>query len=193
MTFPKNFFLQDAPEVAPQLLGHILCRKLPTGEIKKGVIVETEAYMSHDPACHAYKGETIRNRSLFLDGGYSYVYFIYGMYYCLNVVTGKKGDGQAVLIRALDMIDDSGVEEKIKRGKKGKYNFFPASGPGKLCRYLCINKEHNGLIFAKENSLWIENCGLNGNFSIACSERVGISVGKELLWRFFVAENRAVS
>ncbi len=170
MLLTQKFFLSDATEVAPRLLGCLLCRQMPSGEIKKGIIIETEAYMQDDAASHSYKGETKRNASMFLEGGTSYVYLIYGMYHCLNVVTGKKGNGQAVLIRALN-------------------TSALTSGPGKLCRYLEINKAHDSIIFSPENGIWLEeNLGEN-NFIISCSSRIGISKAKEKNWRFFIEGN----
>jgi DNA-3-methyladenine glycosylase len=175
----KEFFFQPAIEVAPRLLGQLLCRQLPSGEAIKSIIVETEAYMPSDPACHAYRGPSKRNLSMFLEGGVSYVYLIYGMHYCLNVVTGKKGNGQGVLIRALDII--------------GQENPAIAAGPGKLCRYLQINKEQNGILFAPENKLWFEENPQKTTFPIATSPRVGISQGTDKFWRFFIQDHPAVS
>ena len=90
-------------EVAPDLIGCTLIRQLPDGPLIRATIVETEAYAPGDPACHAYRGQSKRNAAMFGPPGYSYVYLIYGMYYCLNVVTEAPGIGSAVLIRALEL------------------------------------------------------------------------------------------
>ena len=176
----KNFYSQNATEVAPMLLGCKLFYLTPSGQLKCGIIVETEAYIPNDPACHAARGITKRTVAMFEQGGICYVYLIYGMYYCLNVVTGNKGSGQAVLIRALDLQLD---EKYLKL----------ASGPGKLCKYLEIDKNHNGISFSKENRLWIESSNIKQSHVVETSPRVGISVGRELMWRFFIKGNAAVS
>jgi DNA-3-methyladenine glycosylase len=176
----KDFFKQEATNVAPNLLGLTLNRLIPSGQLKTGIIVETEAYMPNDPACHAAKGITKRTMPMFEEGGICYVYLIYGMYYCLNVVTGEKGSGQAVLIRSIELP----TEEK---------SFKEASGPGKLCRYFEIDKQQNGILFSKENGLWFENCKPYHKHSIETSIRIGISVGKEKEWRFYIKGNNSVS
>ena len=176
----NDFFKQNATEVAPKLLGITLNRLTPSGQLKKGIIVETEAYMPNDPACHAAKGITKRTMPMFEEGGICYVYLIYGMYYCLNVVTGSKGSGQAVLIRALELPS----EEKYYKA---------ASGPGKLCRYFEIDKQQNGIRFSKENGIWFENLQSFPTYQIVTSSRIGISVGKEKEWRFYIKGNPSVS
>jgi DNA-3-methyladenine glycosylase len=176
----KDFFKQEATEAAPKLLGATLNRLTPSGQLKTGIIVETEAYMPNDPACHAVKGITKRTIPMFEEGGICYVYLIYGMYYCLNVVTGAKGSGQAVLIRALELLN----EEKFSKA---------ASGPGKLCRYFDIDKQQNGLLFSKENGIWFESPPIFQKHIVETSSRVGISVGKEKEWRFFIKGNSSVS
>lgn len=176
----KDFFKQEATDVAPKLLGLTLNRLAPSGQLKTGIIVETEAYMPNDPACHAAKGITKRTAPMFEEGGICYVYLIYGMYYCLNVVTGAKGSGQAVLIRAIELPS----EEKPSKA---------ASGPGKLCRYFEIDKQQNGVLFSKENGLWIENSSPFQKHKVETSSRIGISVGKEKDWRFYIKGNTSVS
>ncbi len=171
---PPTFFHEEAITVAPKLLGTILCRRMHNGQIKKGVVVETEAYMPDDPACHAARGITKRTIPMFEQGGISYVYFIYGMYHCFNTVTGEKGSGQAVLIRALHMLGNEPIRS--------------ASGPGKLCRYLEIDRTHNSLPLTKENGLWFEENPEPQKFIIETSSRIGISIGKEKQWRFFIQE-----
>ena len=99
---PSAFFVPSAGIVAPRLLGHFLLRRTPDDSWAGGAIVETEAYLADDPACHGFRGETARNRSMFGPPGRAYVYFIYGNYFCCNAVCAAPGVGEAVLIRAIE-------------------------------------------------------------------------------------------
>ena len=119
----RSFFQRSTLDVAPELLGKTILFRETRKREKIGIIVEVEAYTKDDPACHAARGKTPRNEVMFGPGGYSYVYFIYGMYHCLNFATEKKDIPGAVLIRALEI---PSKEPRI------------ASGPGKLCKYLNI-------------------------------------------------------
>jgi len=138
---PQEFYNRDARVVARALLGKYLVRRV-NGVTHVYPITETEAYVGpHDKASHASKGRTKRTEPMFGRPGYTYVYLIYGMYHCLNVVTGKQDYPAAVLIRAL------GVPE--------------CSGPGKLCRALEISREDNLLqVFEKSSAIWIEDRGI---------------------------------
>ena len=119
----REFFEQPTLEVSKNLLGKILLFNQ-----FQGVITETEAYIGYDdPACHAAKGKTKRNQAMFERAGFSYVYMIYGMYFCLNIVTERKDFPSAVLIRGIKLINVNKILD----------------GPGKLCKTLGINKEHN--------------------------------------------------
>jgi DNA-3-methyladenine glycosylase len=121
---PSRFFERHSTEVAPDLLNKLFL----VGKIA-GRIVEVEAYSSDDPASHTFRGRTKRNEVMFGPAGHLYVYFIYGMHYCVNIVTGPQGDGQAVLIRAV-IIED--VDPRL------------TNGPGKLCRFLGIDMSCTG-------------------------------------------------
>lgn len=170
---------------AKRLLGSIIQTKID-GKITSGRIVETEAYLSaNDPACHASKGRTKRNEHMFLPAGYSYVYLIYGMYYCFNVVTEKEGVGAAVLIRAVEpitgistMIDRRGTEKNL------------TNGPGRLCEALGISKDHSGLRLDR-GIIQIKTGERVRN--IVSTPRIGITHGKELLLRFHEKNNPYVS
>lgn len=177
---PKSFFKKDAVLVAKQLLGKIISVRGV-----KGRIVETEAY-GRDPASHAFK-RTERSSLMFDTYGHAYVYFIYGMYWCLNFTTNPVGEGGAVLIRAVEPL--SGIEEMKRRRKKENIEEL-CSGPGKLCEALGIDKSFNGLRLGKEIKVYDE--GFPG-FKTGKSSRVGIKEGQELEWRFFIAGNRFVS
>jgi DNA-3-methyladenine glycosylase len=134
-------------QVAPELLGCTLVRQLPDGEQIRGLIVETEAYAPDDPACHAYRRRTPRNTVMFGPAGVSYVYFVYGMYCCLNIVTDLEGIPSAVLIRALQLESlPVSILAKLEHTQPltPKQRTRLASGPGKLCRltvclYVVIN------------------------------------------------------
>jgi len=174
-THPREFYDRSTPRVARDLLGSFLCRRLPNGEILTGRIVETEAYRDNEPACHASRGKTPRCEVMFGPAGIAYVYFIYGSYHCLNVVTEREGKGCAVLIRA---VEGEGT-----------------NGPGKLCRAWEITKTHNGTDFTDpESELWI--CAGSEKLrpsQIGISSRIGISSAQELQWRFFVKDHPSVS
>ena len=177
----RSFFERQTLKVAPELLGKIIVLRQSRQKERLWIIVEVEAYTKDDPACHAARGKTPRNEVMFGPGGYSYVYFIYGMYHCMNFVTEKKGVPGAVLIRALEIPDE---DPKV------------ANGPGKLCQYLKITKEHNGKDCCDENSpLIITNNNLlkNKKTTIVQTTRIGISQAIEYPWRWYVKESYSVS
>ena len=130
--------------------------------------METEAYVAEgDPACHAYKGITPRTRVLFGPAGFSYVYFIYGMYHCLNFVTEPEGSAAAVLIRAIEL-------ENTPRKA--------LNGPGKLCRTLGITRDHNGIDVIQSSDFYVLDSAEEPAYQI--TPRIGINVATEKLWRF---------
>lgn len=177
----KRFYEQDTLTVAKKLLGKIFCKKNADGTILKGKIVETEAYTQEEPACHAYRGKTKRSETLFMQGGTLYVYFIYGMYHCVNVVTEKENYGSAVLIRAIEPINNN-FEKRA------------AAGPAKLCKIFNITKELNKIDITKRNSIIRieDNTDLKEN-EIIQTVRIGISNATELPWRFYIKDNQSVS
>ena len=142
--------------------------------------MEVEAYTKDDPACHAARGKTPRNEVMFGPGGFSYVYFIYGMYFCLNFTTEKEGIPGAVLIRALHIPNKK--DERI------------ASGPGKLCNHLKITKKHNKIDCCNNDStLTVIDGNHLGRFSIYQTKRIGISKATDLHWRWYIKDNPSVS
>jgi len=183
MLVRQKFFNQPTPDLAKALLG----KYLVFGNLQ-GKIVETEAYLYRDdPGCHASKGPTPRNAPMFGPAGRTYVYLIYGMYYCLNIVSGKTGEGEAVLIRALEPVQ--GIDLMKKRRKTDKIENL-CSGPGKLTQAFGITKDHNNLCLLT-GKLQIHNS--REKPEIKSSTRIGLSIGKELELRFFIAGNRFVS
>ena len=193
----ESFWLaRPSTSVAPDLLGCTLVRQFPDGETIRGIIVETEAYGPGDPACHAYRQRTLRNEVMFGPAGMSYVYLIYGMYHCFNVVTDVEGVASAVLIRALqvDALPKgfAGIPEK-KRSRL-------AAGPGKLCKVLEIDRTLSGFPLDSGQPLRLEHRSEHfqqaveeGTINFVQTTRIGISQGIDLSWRWYVGNSKAVS
>lgn len=186
------WFARSATAVAPDLVGCTLVRRFAEGEIQRGRIVEVEAYGPEDPACHGYRKQTSRNAAMFGPGGYSYVYFIYGIYHCLNVVTDQVGIASAVLIRALEM------ENIVLPASKATQRL--AAGPGKLCRHLDIDRTLNQIPLELDQPLWLEP--RSQEFQTALEHqrqelvqttRIGLSQGTELPWRWYLKGSGAIS
>jgi DNA-3-methyladenine glycosylase len=162
-----SFFLRDVLEVAPVLLGKILVRKYEDGSICRYTITETEAYRGvEDKACHASKGRTPRTDVMFHEGGLVYVYFVYGMYWMLNFVTGPESEASAVLIRGLDDVH----------------------GPGRVGKILRLDRSFYGEKLGESTRIWVEDPGLS--FPFSTHKRVGIHYAGEPWiskpWRFSV-------
>jgi len=174
--------------VAEDLLGKYLVREAVDGKIVARII-EVEAYGgSDDPASHAYKGITERNRVMFGEPGHAYVYFTYGMHYCLNVKAETEGVPGAVLIRAVEIVD--GAELALKNRKSSSTTGL-SNGPGKLTKALEIDKAHNGLDLVESDQLYICKPEKSEALEILNSKRIGISTGEERLWRFYLRGARA--
>jgi DNA-3-methyladenine glycosylase len=160
----------------------------PSGELRAR-IVEVEAYVGEgDPACHAACGLTTRNQIMFGPPGFSYVYFIYGMYHCLNFVTEREGFPAAVLLRAAEPFE--GIEV-MRRLSPGKGDTGLLSGPGKFCRSFGLTREQNGLDLTGD-VLFLED-RFEPAAEVVRSERIGVKSGNGLPWRFFDANSQAVS
>jgi len=173
----REFYNRDTLKVAKDLLGYRLCRKIG-GQIFCGMIVETEAYTQNDPACHAFKGKTPRAITLFKQPGIAYVYFIYGMYHCFNIITEPEETAGAVLIRALEPISPLGN----------------TNGPGKLCREMNITKELNEVdLTSPDSGLWVEEGIKIPEKKIVTTTRIGIKLAAEYPWRFYIKNNLFVS
>lgn len=176
-------------ELARFLLGMILVHDLPEGRVT-GRIVETEAYLPEiDPASHAYRGLTRRNRSMFLERGYAYVYLIYGVQHCLNVTSEEAGIGAAVLVRALEPLD--GIE--IMRTRRGVTKLRDlARGPGRLAQALGVGPAQDGVDLCAGEGLYLAE-GRHPPVAVAESVRIGITKAAHLPLRFYVPGNDFVS
>lgn len=179
--------LSDALTAAKGLLGYKLIHDTPEGRTA-GIIVETEAYTGRDPASHTYGGQTARNQVMFGPAGYAYVYFTYGMHYCFNVVTGATGDGQAVLIRALEPIE--GIELMQKRRGTESIHLL-CDGPAKLVQATGITKADYGCNLLNGGSLRLSPA--IKPTQIMQTARVGIKQAVDRPWRFYIANSPFVS
>jgi DNA-3-methyladenine glycosylase len=176
-------------EAAPLLLGWTLSRQTERGIIKLKV-VETEAYHQDDPASHSFRGLTPRTAPMFQAGGHLYVYFTYGMHYCLNIVTGPAGRGEGVLLRAAEPLEGIDIM-RASRGVSDIKNL--ANGPGKLTQALGIfDTSLSGKILNK-SSISLEPGEIIPAEDIAAGPRVGIRQAADQPWRFYIKESRFVS
>lgn len=169
----RPFFARSSIEVAPALIGTRLVHRLDNGTQLSGIIVEVEAYIGpKDRASHAYAGRrTARNEAMYSKAGTSYVYFTYGMHYCVNVVCASEGVPEAVLIRALE--PDSESVPIMRRNRNVEPERLLCSGPGRLCQAMEINRGLNGLDFCTSQALWLESVKAPPR-QIVRSPRIGI-------------------
>jgi DNA-3-methyladenine glycosylase len=192
----ETFYGQyDTLQMAQQLLGCQLVHESEEGRTA-GIIVETEAYLANDPACHAYRRKTPRNAAMFGPAGTAYVYLIYGMYHCINVVTAVEGVGEAVLIRALEPTDGLGLMQQRRTYHSPNTSTKPqhlCNGPAKLVQALGISlAEHNGSSLVS-GSLFIEALVNFPIFDTVVTTRIGLTQGADLPYRFYVAGSKFVS
>lgn len=188
----SSWFARPSPAVAPDLLGCTLVRQFADGSRYRCEITEVEAYAPGDPACHAYKRQTDRNRVMFGSAGYIYVYLIYGMYHCLNVVTDVEGVGSAVLIRALALDELPPWISEKKQRKPDRV----AAGPGLLCMALQLDRSHNGMVLSPQagEALWIEKGDRSvPKTDIVQTTRIGITQGVDIPWRWYLRDCPSVS
>jgi DNA-3-methyladenine glycosylase len=163
----REFYICDVLEVAPRIIGKNMVIRMPGGTFGRYRVTEAEAYRGiEDRACHAFKGKTARTQIMFNEGGYIYIYLIYGMYWMLNIVTGEENNPQAILIRGVETL----------------------SGPGKLTKSLGINKSYYGEDLTKSERIWFEESGENP--IIKTSQRIGIAYAGEYWaskpWRYYI-------
>lgn len=189
---PVSFYNRPVLEVAPELLGKKLVRLVNNKRIS-GWICETEAYDGdQDLACHARSGKTQRNVVMFGPPGRAYVYFTYGMHWCLNAVTGPEGYAAAVLLRAVFPIEGKSLIAELREGIAEK-NW--TNGPAKLTRSFAVNKDQNGgNLTHSEDFLWIENGLRFPNNMIHTGPRIGIQntplPWRTIPWRFWITEDQ---
>jgi DNA-3-methyladenine glycosylase len=197
---PPQFYQSfDTLTLARELIGCELIHNSPDGNTS-GIIVETEAYLSDDPACHAYNRRTPRTEPMYGPPGTIYVYLIYGMYQCINVVSNVEGSGEAVLIRALQpvlgvelMQERRALSRKSKPGVQKPFSLKDlCGGPGKLAQAMGIERRiHNNTSFTK-GPLYIKK-GEARDINIDTSTRIGITAGADLLYRFTASESAYLS
>jgi DNA-3-methyladenine glycosylase len=188
----RDFFADSSLAVAPKLLNKLLV----TADGRAGRIIEVEAYHGEqDPASHAFRGRTARNKAMFEAGGHLYVYFSYGMHWCANVVCGHEGEAQAVLLRALAPV--RGVEAMraprwSTQARRSDRDL--CRGPGRLCQAMGIDKSLDGVdLTTRSSPVWIEDDGTSPPEEVVGTPRVGISVATELPWRFIVEGHPGLS
>lgn len=183
----RGFYLRPTLEVARDLLRKTLVFHHPQGVLAAD-IVETEAYIGRDdPACHAAVGRTARNEVMFAVGGHTYIYFIYGMYFCLNVVTERKEFPAAVLIRAAEPV----LGRDIMAANSPAKTAYVSNGPGKLCRAFGLTRKENGLDLTGPQ-MYILDRGREPS-RVGASGRIGVRNGGEKPWRFFDLDSAYVS
>jgi DNA-3-methyladenine glycosylase len=179
---------ESATELARFLIGKVLVHDLPSGRMS-GRIVETEAYLPNDASCHAFRGPTPRNRSLFLAHGHAYVYFIYGTWFALNVSAEPTGVGAGVLLRAIEPLE--GID--LMRRRRGPVPATDlARGPGRLATALRIDRRFDGLDLCGRGPLWLGSIKRSAT-RIGKSVRIGITKETHRLLRFYERGNPHVS
>ncbi len=189
----RDFYWRSTLTVARELLGKQLVRVVDDQCIS-GLIVEVEAYIGEDDAaCHAACGRTTRNEAMYGSPGIAYVYFIYGMHHCLNVVTEEEGFPAAVLIRALEPLEGLEIMRCYRPGKPDREL---TNGPAKLCQAMAIDKGFNGVDLCTGEGLFIEERPMVAPKEIEASPRIGIKadeVAMSVPWRFYLQGNDFVS
>jgi DNA-3-methyladenine glycosylase len=192
---PRAFYEPSAEAVAPRLLGHWLVRNTPSGPAG-GPIVEIEAYLRDDPACHAARGLTARNRVMFGPPGHGYVYFIYGNHYCVNAVCRPQGLAEAVLIRALEPEFNPGWLQGNRAVAEARQL---TNGPAKLCQALDIDRRLDGVdlcntagpLFIAENPERAQLVRKRG--PLVTATRIGITKAAHLPLRFYLSASSCIS
>jgi DNA-3-methyladenine glycosylase len=193
----KDFYTGNVLVVAKNLLGKIFVfNDKRIGKKLSAKIVEVEAYDGKvDEAAHTYNGKTERNKIMFEAGSYLYVYFTYGKYFCANIVTGKKGEGTAVLLRAMEANDATETFSQNRFGitfinNKEKINLL--NGPAKICQAFGITKEQYGLSLLSDEIYLLDAPKIPKN-KIVQTTRIGIKKSTELPWRFYIKDSPYIS
>ena len=187
----RDFFDRRVEEVAPDLLGRVLTHRTDEGEVALR-LTEVEAYAGPlDPASHAYRGRTERTAVMFGPPGYSYVYFTYGMHFCVNLVCAQEGTASAVLLRAGEIV----AGESLARARRPRSTVRDlARGPARLCQALAVGREQYGLdVCSAESPLQACEGEPADPALIKTGPRTGVSGGKETPWRFWIDGEPSVS
>jgi DNA-3-methyladenine glycosylase len=186
---PRAWFRRPAPEVARDLLGRLLVGRGEDG-VLVGRLVECEAYQQDDPASHSFRGRTRRTEVMFGPPGHLYVYFTYGMHHCMNVVTGRTGEGSAVLLRAVEPLE--GLE--VMRRRRGSVpDRLLCAGPGRLTQAFGVAAADNGLDLVGGERLFVAAGEPVSDDRVLVDRRVGIRHAAEIPWRFSEAGSAFVS
>ena len=175
-----DIFTYDAVKAARALIGYRIYVKEADGSLTGGIITETEAYTANDAASHSYRGETPRNTVMFGPAGRIYVYFTYGKHWCMNIVTGEVGSGQAVLIRSI--LPDKNLE-LIRTRRKVKNDTELANGPAKICQALGVTGADNGEKLGEKRFTLHPPIR---KIAVASTERIGIKKDTHRPWRFII-------
>jgi len=177
---PQRFFARPAAVVAPELVGCLLLRRQEDGRHLWGVVVETEAYCQSEPACHGQRRRSPSNETLFGPPARFYVYVSYGIHHCVNVVTAQDEWASGVLLRAAALPDSP---ERV------------AAGPGLLARCFGLDRSHDGLPARVASGVWLapRPRGLPEPLELVQTTRIGVSLGKEIPWRWYLRPSRSVS
>ncbi|QXJ20051.1 DNA-3-methyladenine glycosylase [Actinomadura graeca] len=188
---PRDFFDRPVEQVAPSLLGQVLRHRAPGGETAVR-LTEVEAYAGPlDPASHAYRGRTQRNAVMFGPPGFAYVYFTYGMHFCMNLVCGPDGTSSAVLLRAGEIV--AGEEAARARRPRSSVRDL-ARGPARLCQALGIARDQNGLDVCSPDGPLTVHAGEPADPAlIRTGPRTGVNGAKEVPWRFWIDGDPSVS
>jgi DNA-3-methyladenine glycosylase len=197
----REFFDRPAPEVAPDLLGCVLASQA-AGGLVAALIVETEAYTGRtDPASHAFHGQTARNGVMFGPPGHAYVYFTYGMHFCVNLVCQPPGNASAVLLRAGRVIEGVPLAAARRSGQRNPREVDLARGPARLCQALGIDRSQDGAdvcaagspLRVRSRRIWPPATARSEERKISTGPRVGVSRAAEIPWRFWITGEPTVS
>jgi DNA-3-methyladenine glycosylase len=188
---PREFFDRPVEEVAPALLGCVLARRTPEGEVATR-LTEVEAYAGpFDAASHAYRGATARTEVMFGPPGHAYVYFTYGMHFCVNLVCGEEGTASAVLLRAGEVVTGADLA-RARRPRSSERDL--TRGPARLCQALAIDRDLNGADVCDPAGPLRIMAGAGADLSLLrAGPRTGVNGAKEVPWRFWLEGERSVS